>query len=104
MIINEIKEKLCFISGDFWSDKELDDETAYYYSQIKLPDGNKISISGEKFIAPEILFKPSIINNSHSGIHEILFDCINVSKILFKLLFYSHAILILEKIYIIRFI
>ena len=102
--INEIKEKLCFISGDFWRDEKLDDETTYYYSQIKLPDGNKISISGEKFIAPEILFKPSLINNPHSGIHEILFDCINVSKILFKLLFYSHATLILEKIYIIRFI
>ena len=56
--INEIKEKLCFVSGDFESDKKLDIEISYYYSQIKLPDGYKISISGEKFIAPEILFKP----------------------------------------------
>ena len=80
--INEIKEKLCFVSGDFESDRKLDIETSYYYSQIKLPDGYKISISGEKFIAPEILFKPWLKNKNNPGIHEILFDSINVSKII----------------------
>ena len=80
--INKIKEKLCFVSIDFESDKKLDLETTYYYSQLKLPDGFKISISGEKFIAPEILFKPRLKNNNNPGIHEILFDSINVSKII----------------------
>ena len=80
--MNKIKEKLCFVSIDFKSDKKLDLETTYYYSQLKLPDGFKISISGEKFIAPEILFKPWLKNNNNPGIHEILFDSINVSKII----------------------
>lgn len=80
--INKIKEKLCFVSMDFESDKKLDLETTFYYSQLKLPDGFKISISGEKFIAPEILFKPWLKNNNNPGIHEILFDSINVSKII----------------------
>ena len=80
--MNKIKEKLCFVSIDFESDKKLDLETTYYYSQLKLPDGFKISISGEKFIAPEILFKPWLKNNNNPGIHEILFDSINVSKII----------------------
>ena len=80
--INEIKENLCFVSGDFESDRKLDIETSYYYSPLKLPDGFKISISGEKFIAPEILFKPWLKNDNGPGIHEILFDSVNVSKII----------------------
>ena len=78
--INEIKEKLCFVSCDFESDVKLDGETSYYYSELKLPDGFKINISGEKFKAPEILFKPRLINNLNPGIHEILFDLLNVIK------------------------
>ena len=78
--INEIKEKLCFVSCEFGVDEKLDRETSYYYSELKLPDGFKISISGEKFKAPEILFKPYLINNLNPGIDEILFDSINVSE------------------------
>lgn len=61
--INQIKEKLCFVSCEFGVDEKLDCETSYYYSELKLPDGFKISIAGEKFKAPEILFKPWLINN-----------------------------------------
>ena len=78
--INEIKEKLCFVSCDLLHDRKLDCETSYYYTELKLPDGFKISISGEKFEAPEILFKPYLINNLNPGIHELLFDSINVSE------------------------
>ena len=80
-LVREIKEKYCFISCDIKSDRKLDAETTYYNSIHKLPDGRKIRISNEKFEAPEILFNPYLIRNESPGVHEMLFDSINVRYI-----------------------
>ena len=75
----QFKEKYCFVSCDINSDRKLDKEATYYNSIHKLPDGRKIKISGEKFEAPEILFSPYLIQNESFGIHEMLYNTINVS-------------------------
>jgi actin-related protein 2 len=77
----EMKEKYCFISCDINSDRILDEKTTYYNSIHKLPDGRKIKISSEKFEAPEILFNPpnSYLNQNVQGIHEMVYDVINVN-------------------------
>ena len=85
-IVRELKEKYCFVSCDIESDRKLDKETTYYNSYTKLPDGRKIRISNEKFEAPEILFHPFLIQNESPGIHEILFNSINVSKFFYNFL------------------
>jgi len=79
-IVRELKEKYCFVSCDIKSDRKLDQETTYYNTYTKLPDGRKIRISCEKFEAPEILFQPNLIQNEMPGVHEMLYNCINVSK------------------------
>lgn len=66
------------VSNDIKGDRKLDLETTYYNSYYKLPDGRRVKISNEKFEAPEILFNPLLINNESDGIHELIFDCINV--------------------------
>ena len=78
-IAREIKEKYCFVSCDINSDRTLDKETTYYNSIHKLPDGRKIRISSEKFEAPEILFNPYLLQIESPGIHEMLYNAINVS-------------------------
>ena len=83
-IVRELKEKYCFVSCDIESDRKLDKETTYYNSYTKLPDGRKIRISNEKFEAPEILFHPFLIQNESPGVHEMLFDSINVSKFFYN--------------------
>ena len=77
--VREIKEKYCFVSCDINSDRKLELETAFYNTESKLPDGRKIYISSEKFEAPEILFQPHLIQNEMPGVHEMVFDSINVS-------------------------
>ena len=79
-IVRELKEKYCFVSCDIKSDRKLDQETTYYNTYTKLPDGRKIRISCEKFEAPEILFQPHLVQNEMKGVHEMLYNCINVSK------------------------
>ncbi len=78
--VRELKEKYCFVSCDIKSDRKLDMETTFYNTESKLPDGRKIHISSEKFEAPEILFQPHLIQNEMPGVHEMLYNCINVSK------------------------
>ena len=77
--VREIKEKYCFVSCDISSDRKLDLETSFYNSESKLPDGRKIHISNEKFEAPEILFQPYLVQNEMPGVHEMLYNSINVS-------------------------
>ena len=79
-IVRELKEKYCFVSCDIESDRKLEQETTYYNTYTKLPDGRKIRISCEKFEAPEILFQPHLVQNEMPGVHEMLYNCINVSK------------------------
>ena len=79
-IVRELKEKYCFVSCDIKSDRKLDQETTYYNTYTKLPDGRKIRISCEKFEAPEILFQPHLVQNEMPGVHEMLYNSINVSK------------------------
>ena len=78
-IVRELKEKYCFVSCNIESDRKLDAETTFYNSYTKLPDGRKIRISNEKFEAPEILFQPHLIQNELPGVHEMLYNAINVS-------------------------
>ena len=94
--VREIKEKYCFVSCDIESDRKLDKETTYYNTIHKLPDGRKIRISSEKYEAPEILFEPHLIQNEQPGIHEMLYNAINVSKLNFNfyIIIYRDAILI----------
>ena len=80
-IVRELKEKYCFVSCDIDSDRKLGQETTFYNSYTKLPDGRKIRISTEKYEAPEILFQPHLIQNEMPGVHEMLYNSINVSKI-----------------------
>ena len=82
-IVRELKEKYCFVSCNIESDRKLDAETTYYDTYTKLPDGRKIRISNEKFESPEILFQPHLIQNELPGVHEMLYNSINVSKIIF---------------------
>ena len=102
-IVRELKEKYCFVSCDIKSDRKLNHETTYYNSYTKLPDGRKIRISSEKFEAPEILFQPHLIQNEMPGVHEMLYNCINVSNKFFFIFvyFYSLVISMLDLRYII---
>lgn len=81
----ELKEKYCFVSCDIESDRRLDAETTYYNSFAKLPDGRLIRISNEKFEAPEILFQPHLVQNEMPGVHEMLYNSINVSLFFLKI-------------------
>ena len=87
--VRKLKEKYCFVSCDIYSDRKLENETTFYNSCVKLPDGREINISKERFEAPEILFQPDLIQNESKPLHEMLLNSINV-------IIFSLILLILE--------
>ena len=45
--------------------------------EYTLPDGRTIKVGAERFMAPEVMFKPSLIDEADGvGLHEQIFNCI----------------------------
>ena len=39
---------------------------------LRLPDGNIVVVGEEATAAPELLFKPELVNKNYSGLHELV--------------------------------
>lgn len=92
-IVKDIKEKICHVAyniekaeAEAWDD--LEPEVPY-----QLPDGNQISIRSEKFMAPEVLFNPSLIGEEYAGMHEVLYNAIASSYTDLRKDFFTNIIL-----------
>eukprot|EP00301_Raphidiophrys_heterophryoidea_P024582 c8031_g1_i1.p1 GENE.c8031_g1_i1~~c8031_g1_i1.p1 ORF type:complete len:413 (-),score=104.44 c8031_g1_i1:228-1409(-) len=75
-IVREIKEKACYVSKNPTKEEEswqLGDDGMYEYT---LPDENKVRLRAERFRAPEILFRPSILGTEYQGVHEMVLSSV----------------------------
>lgn len=55
-------------------------ETTYLVETYLLPDGRSIRVGAERFMAPEALFTPDLIDKEGDGISDMIFKCIQVSN------------------------
>ncbi|KAF8176107.1 Actin, cytoplasmic [Mycena galopus ATCC 62051] len=62
-LVRDMKERMCCVALDF--QHEAGAEQTY-----ELPDGQVISLGNERFVAPEVLFEPSLADSNSPGIHE----------------------------------
>ncbi len=77
-LVRVLKEKACFVSLDFKEDLKKSDE---YLKQYSLPDGTTIALSKERFILPEVLFNPSMINLECPSISAAIMEVIDLCDI-----------------------
>jgi len=75
-IVRDVKEKHCFVSEDYEADLAKADQSTEFEKTYELPDGNTITISTERFRAPEGLFKPSMIGKEEAGVHKLTYNSI----------------------------
>jgi len=75
-VVQKIKEQLCYVARDKEFEKQLADETTVLVQKYTLPDGRVIKIGRERYMAPECLFSPDLINLECKGMSGALFDSI----------------------------
>ena len=64
--VNAMKEKLCRTALDY--EKEI--QSGVKSSHYELPDGSKVTVSNERIMVPEAMFKPSLIG-MNSPIYKV---------------------------------
>merc|ERR1739838_118323 len=69
-IIREMKEQYCIISTTYAKSFE---DPAYPETSVRLPDGNMIVMGKETFLAPEIMFQPSLANKKSCGLSQLIY-------------------------------
>lgn len=78
-IVRRIKEDLCYVSQDFDYDIIARDTCFEEERMYELPDGQVIEIGAERFIVPEMLFKPSIVGINDAGVQDLILQAITGS-------------------------
>ena len=73
-IVNEIKEKLCYVALDF--EEEIKKPEKELEKQFELPDGQIITLGNERFRATEPLFQPFFLDFSGQSISNSIFNSI----------------------------
>lgn len=89
--MRDIKEKLCYVALDY--DEEMSKASTEIESTYKLPDGNTITVDSERFRCPEALFHPGLMGLETAGIHETIFNSINMCEIDVRRSLYGNIIL-----------
>lgn len=94
-VVRQIKEKCCYVSlNPTREEKEyLGMGLATPQDEYVLPDGRTISLSTERFRAPEILFRPDLIGEEIPSLPTMLTDTIDKTDIDLRRSLYSNIVL-----------
>jgi centractin len=77
-LVKTMKEEACFVTRTPMADDSTEKDSRTQYT---LPDGQGVTLSTERYQAPNILFDPSLIGSEEAGVADILMDSIMKSDI-----------------------
>lgn len=89
----KIKEQFSEVSLDDELTRNFETLTVNDRNIFTLPDGNVINISNEKFLAPEVIFRPEINSLDCSSLQQLVHDSIDSVDIHLKKDFISNIVL-----------
>lgn len=80
--LQKIKERCCYVSSNVERDRRLCQDTTTLVRRFCAPsEPRTFSLSSERFLAPEILFSPEIIDIEQPGLSQSAFEVINGADI-----------------------
>lgn len=80
-IIKHLKEEKCYVAHNIDRENSEAREESDPALHFTLPDGKILHMHAEKFLAPEVLFNPSLIGLEYDGIHQALSKAIAKSDL-----------------------
>lgn len=89
-LVKTMKEESCFVTRTPIVEETTEKDARTQYT---LPDGQVVSLSTERYQAPNILFDPSIIGSEEAGVADVLVDSIMKSDIDLRSTFFSQVVL-----------
>ncbi|MFX0162413.1 MAG: hypothetical protein ACFE68_03620 [Candidatus Hodarchaeota archaeon] len=75
--LKDIKEKLCYVSLNFDEEVKMEEKPETIEKIYETPFGEIITLNAERFIAPEILFTPSIGEINEKSLTEAILQAVN---------------------------
>ncbi len=92
-IVRDIKERLCYVALDPAKEMALADKVSGMEKSYVMPDGSTITLGQERFMAPEVFFKPSSIGSEEVPVHELIYTAIQACDVDIRPHLYSNIVL-----------
>lgn len=92
-IVRDIKEKLCYVAADPAKDRAEHAADDTLGKDFELPDGQSIKVKSSRFMAPEILFDPSLVGKEGSGMAQLVLDTVQACDIDVRKEMYKNIVL-----------
>ncbi len=73
-LVRVLKEKASFVSLDYKQDLKRSDQ---YEKKFSFPDGSLYTLSKERFMVPELLFDPSLMQIEELALHKAIMESVN---------------------------
>jgi centractin len=89
-LVKTMKEESCFVTRTPLVDDSTEKDSRTQYT---LPDGQGVTLSTERYQAPNILFDPSLIGSEEAGVADVLVNSIMKSDIDLRSTFFSQVVL-----------
>jgi len=92
-VVKAMKEQCCYIAFNPAKEERLELDRHGTSHTYRLPDGTTVEVGPERFRAPEILFKPSLIGLEYVGAHQCVVDAIFKSDLDLRKVLLSQIVL-----------
>jgi len=92
-IVRDVKEKLCYMALEPEKEMKLAEKVAEMQKEYVLPDGEKIVIGAERFLAPEVFFNPGVIGMEATPLDESIVDSIRKCDVDLRRELYGNIVL-----------
>lgn len=91
--VRQLKENVCYVTNNMEQEQRLAHETTVLTKKFTLPDGNVVAVGRERFLAPEVLFQPHLIDREVMGMSEAIFTAIQDCGVDCRPELYKHIVL-----------